>query len=150
MLPVFNAGDSPSSTYRFLHKAGDFCLYSGDQVRHREGNWLHGALVEVCLVLKAECRISCLEFRCALEEAGNIPIPSIRGHPVSESGRESWCVGFDNYMDPPGYHAIRFRHCSDIREYLSLAVHFARSWFGLYNRLLRYPFIVSSIFSHNL
>jgi hypothetical protein len=43
-------------------------------------------VVEVCSVLETECRVSRLELLPALEEADNLAVLGIRGHPVPGFG----------------------------------------------------------------
>ena len=77
-----------SSAHGFLHERGDLRLFGGGQLRHREGNWPHGAFIEVRFVLEAERRVSSFELGRTLEEADDLSVPGICGHPVPDSGRE--------------------------------------------------------------
>src|SRR5438552_12439955 len=79
-----------SSAHRFLHERADPCLFSGGQLHEREGGRPHGAFVELRLVHEAERRVPRLEILRALEEADDLAVLGIRGHPVPESRRESW------------------------------------------------------------
>src|SRR5712691_7721074 len=87
-----------SSTHRFLHERADPCLVGGGQLRQSEGGRPHGAFVEVRLVAEAERRVPRLELLRALEEADDVAVLGIRGHPVPESRREAWRAGFDDSM----------------------------------------------------
>src|SRR5262249_27388602 len=63
----------------------------------------------------------------ALEEANDIAVLGVRGHPVPGSRREGWRAGFDDGMEPPGYSAIRFRHLGDLREHLAFPIRLVRA-----------------------
>src|SRR5439155_13053102 len=88
------------SAHRFLHERADLRLFGGSQLLQREGGRPHGAFVEVRLVHEAECRVPRLESLRALEEADDLAVFGIRGHPVPESRREGWRVGFEDGMEP--------------------------------------------------
>src|SRR5439155_1805345 len=49
--------EAQSSAHRFLHERADPCLFGGGQLLQREGDWPHGAFVEVRLVAEAERRV---------------------------------------------------------------------------------------------
>src|SRR3989475_2260775 len=108
---------SQSSAHRFLHQRTDPCLFGGSQLLQPEGGRPHGAFVEVRLVHEAEGRVPRLELLRALEEADDLAVLGIRGHPVPESRREGWRAGFDDRMEPLAHGAIRFRHPGDLREH---------------------------------
>src|SRR5437868_8019888 len=99
-----------SSAHRLLHQRADPCLCGGSQLRQREGGRPHGAFVEVRLVQEAERRVPRVELLRALEEADDLAVLGIRGHPVPESWFEDWRAGFDERMEPLAEDAIRFRH----------------------------------------
>src|SRR5216683_5715669 len=80
-----------SSAHRFLHQCGDPCLAGGGQLRRQSvGGRPHGAFVEVRLVAEAERRVPGLELLRALEEADDVAVLGIGGHPVPSSWREGW------------------------------------------------------------
>src|SRR2546422_791095 len=106
-----------SSAHRFLHERADLRVFGGSQLLQREGGRPYGAFVEVRLVHEAERRVPRLESLRALEEADDLAVLGIRGHPVPESRREGWRVGFDDGMEPLADGAIRFRHLGDLREH---------------------------------
>ena len=71
----------------------------------------HGrCVVEVRLVLETERRIPRLELRRGLEEADDLAVPGIRGHPVPSSRHQSRGAGFDDRMEPLAQDAICFGH----------------------------------------
>src|SRR6266852_4971433 len=116
-----------SSAHCFLHEGADPCLVGGGQLRQSEGGRPHGAFVEVRLVAEAERRVPRLELLRALEEADDVAVLGIRGHPVPESGREGWRAGFDDRMEPLAHGAIRFRHLGDLREHGAFPVRLVRA-----------------------
>src|SRR6202171_5031953 len=77
-----------TSAHRFLHERADPCLFGGGQLSEREGARPHGAFVEVRRVAEAERRVPRVELLRALEEADDLAVPGIRGHPV-QIGRAS-------------------------------------------------------------
>src|SRR5213595_2529016 len=111
-----------SSAHRFFHERADPCFGGGGQILQREGDRPHGAFVEVRLVAEAEGRVPRFELLRALEEADDLAVLGIRGHPVPGSRREGWRVGFDDRMEPLGHGAVRFRHLGDLREHVRLLV----------------------------
>src|SRR2546426_1306221 len=115
-----------SSAYRFLHERADPCLFGGSQLLQREGDGPHGTFVEVRLVAEAERRVSRLELVRALEEADDIAVLGVRGHPVPGSRREGWRAGFDDGMEPLGHGAIRFRHLGNLREHVTFPIRLLR------------------------
>jgi len=86
-----------------------------------------GAFVEVRLVAEAERRVPRVELLRALEEADDIAVLGIRGHPVPGSRREGWRAGFDDGMEPLSHGAIRSRHLGDLREHVAFPVRLARA-----------------------
>src|SRR5262245_10690119 len=72
-------------THRLLHKRADPRLSGGIQFLQREGGRPHGAFVEVRLVAEAERRVPRLELLRALEEAYDLAVLGIGGHPVPGS-----------------------------------------------------------------
>jgi len=71
-----------SSAHCFPYERADPCLLGGGQLLQREGGRPHVAFVEVRLVAEAERRVPRLELLRALEEADDIAVLGIRGHPV--------------------------------------------------------------------
>ena len=108
--------DQPSA-HRFLHERADPCLFGGSQLLQREGDRPQGAFVEVRRVAEAERRVPRFELLRALEEADDLAVLGIRGHPVPGFRREGWRAGFDDRMEPLGHGAIRFLHRGDRREH---------------------------------
>src|SRR2546427_10923180 len=111
-----------SSAHRFLHERADPCFGGGGQLLQGEGDRPHGAFVEVRLVAEAERRVPRLELVRALEEADDMVVLGVRGHPVPGSRREGWRAGFDDRMEPLGHGAIRFRHLGDLRQHVTFPV----------------------------
>src|SRR5512141_2620817 len=116
-----------SSAHRFLHERADLCFFGGVQLLQREGDWPQRAFVEVRLVAEAERRVPRFELLRALEEADDIAVLGIRGHPVPGSRREAWRAGFDDRMEPLGHGAIRSRHLGDLRQHVAFPVRLARA-----------------------
>src|SRR6266700_3568083 len=115
------------SAHRFLHERADPCLFGGGQLRQREGDRPRGAFVEVRRVAEAERRVPRVELLRALEEADDLAVLGIRGHPVPESRREGWRAGFDDRMEPLAHGAIRSRHLGDLREHGAFPVRLVRA-----------------------
>src|SRR5206468_12253210 len=111
-----------SSAHGLLHERADPCLFGSGQLLQREGGRPHGAFVKVRLVAEAERRVSRFEFLRALEEADDLTVLGIRGHPVPGFRREGWRAGFDDRMEPLGHGAIRFHHLGDLREHVAFPV----------------------------
>src|SRR6266699_476122 len=130
---------------RFLHECGDPCLFGRSQPLQREGGRPHIALVEVRLVAEAERRVPRLELRSCLEEADDLIVLGIRGHPVPESRRESWRAFSDYSMKPFGHAAIRFPHLGDLRQHGALPL--ALASLHLLNAL---PYCASLLLSERL
>src|SRR5206468_2015155 len=111
----------------FLNERADPCLFGGGQLLQGEGDWPQGAFVEVRRVAETERRIPRFELLRALEEANDLAVLGIRGHPVPESRREGWGAGFDDSMEPLAHGAIRFRHLGDLREHGTFPVLLVRA-----------------------
>src|SRR3989442_11725846 len=105
-----------ASAHRFLHERADPCLIGGGQLRQSVGVRPHVAFVELRLVAEAERRVPRLELLRALEEADDLAVLGIGGHPVPGCRREGRRAGFDDCMDPLRYGAIWFRQLGDLRE----------------------------------
>src|SRR2546422_3976225 len=116
-----------SSAHRFFHERADPCFGGGGQLLQREGDRPHGAFVEVRLIAEAERRIPRLELVRALEEADDIAVLGVRGHPVPGSRREGRRAGFDDGMEPLGHGAIRFRHLGNLRDHVAFPVRLVRA-----------------------
>src|SRR3989441_687655 len=116
-----------SSAHRFLHERADPCFGGGGQLLQGERDRPHGAFVEVRLVAEAERRVPRLELVRALEEADDIAVLGVRGHPIPGSRREGWRAGFDDGMEPLGHGAIRFRHLGNLREHVAFPVRLVRA-----------------------
>src|SRR5467141_2476980 len=99
-----------SWTYRFLHERADLCLCGGGQLLQREGDRPEGACVEVRRIAEAKRRVPRLELLRVLEEADDLAVLGIGGHPVPESRREGRRAGCDDGMEPFAHGAIRFPH----------------------------------------
>src|SRR5512133_4250824 len=88
------------SAHRLLYERADPCLLGGGQPLQREGGRPHGALVEVRLVAEAERRVPRLELLRALEEADDIVVLGVRGHPVPGPRGEVGRAGLDDGVQP--------------------------------------------------
>src|SRR6202521_1908836 len=106
-----------SSAHGFLHERADPCLVGGGQLLQREGGRPHVAFVKSRLVAEAKRSVPRLELLRILEEADDLAVLGVRGHPVPEFRREPWCAGFDDGMEPLAQGAIRCRHRGDLREH---------------------------------
>src|SRR5215471_10740313 len=100
------SGGARFSADRLFHERGDPCLVGGGQLRQREGDRPHGAVVQVRHVVEAERRVPGLELLRGLEEADDLAVLGVRGHPVPGSRREGWRTGGDEGMQPLGQGAI--------------------------------------------
>src|SRR4029077_15794713 len=120
------AAAGTSSARRFLDKHADLFLDGRGELLQGKGGWPDVTVVEVGRVLEAERRVPRLELLPALEEAHNPAVPGIVGHPVPGFRGQGRRVGFDDAMGPLGHAAIRFRHLSDLREYVAFPVRLAR------------------------
>src|SRR5438309_2904489 len=116
-----------SSAHRFFHERAEPCFGGGGQLLQGEGDRPHGAFVEVRLVAEAERRVPRLELVRALEEADDMVVLGVRGHPVPGSRREGWRAGFDDGMEPLGHGAIRFRHLGNLREHVTFPIRLLRA-----------------------
>src|SRR5215471_9166324 len=110
------------SADRLFHERGDPCLGGGGQLRQREGDRPQGAVVEVRRVVEAERRIPGLELLRGLEEADDLAVLGVGGHPIPGSRREGRRAGFDEGMDPLGQGAVRLGHLGDLREHVAVPV----------------------------
>src|SRR5438067_4474986 len=128
-LARWNVLHGAPSAHRFLHELADPCLFSGSQLLQREGDRPQGAFVEVRAVVEAERRVPRLELVRGLEEADDLAVLGIRGHPVPELRREGWRAGFDNRMEPLAEGAIWCLHLADLREHGAFPVRLVRFQF---------------------
>src|SRR2546429_7338156 len=115
------------SAYRFLHERADPCLFGGGQLLQREDDRPHGAFVEVRRVAEAQRRVPRLELLRGLEEADDLAVLGIRGHPVPGPRREGRRAGLDDRMEPLGHGAIRFPHLGDLREQGAFPIRLVRA-----------------------
>src|SRR5579859_778516 len=81
------------SAHRFLHELTDPCLFSGSQLLQREGDRPQGTFVEIRAVVEAERRVPRLELVRGLEEADDLAVLGIGGHPIPELRREGGRAG---------------------------------------------------------
>jgi len=128
-LARWNVLHGAPSAHRFLHELADPCLFSGSQLLQREGDRPQGAFVEVRAVVEAERRVPRFELVRGLEEADDLAVLGIRGHPVPELRREGWRAGFDDRMEPLAEGAIRCLHLADLREHGAFPVRLVRFQF---------------------
>src|SRR5438132_298317 len=129
-------GSPNRSAHRFLHQRADACLRGRSQLLQREGDRPQAAFVEVRRVAEAERRVPRLELLRVLEEADDLAVLVIRGHPVPELRREAGRAGFDYRVDPLGHGAIRVRHFGDLREQGACVLLLARGRLPLFDELL--------------
>src|SRR5271155_3019851 len=125
--PSVTSPSLSSSAHRFLHERADPCLFGGGQLLQREGGRPHAAFVEVCLVHEAERRVPCFELLRTLEEADDLAVLGIRGHPVPEFGREGRRTGPFNRMESLAQNAIRSRHRGELRAHVAFPVRLGRA-----------------------
>src|SRR2546427_466401 len=127
MWALEQAADTKASAHRFLHERADPCLFGGRQLLQSEDDRPHGAFVEVRRVAEAERRVPRFELLRRLEEAHDLAVLGIRGHPVPGSRREGWRAGFDDRVEPLGHGAIRLPHLGDLREHGAFPVRLVRA-----------------------
>src|SRR5262245_18383319 len=72
---------TPASAHSFLYERADPCPFGGGQPRQREGRRPQHSFVEVRRVTEAEGRVPRLELLRALEEADDLTVLGVRGHP---------------------------------------------------------------------
>src|SRR2546429_346158 len=123
----FSFVKASSSVHRFFLERADLCFGGGGQLFLGESDRPHGVFVEVRLVAEAERGVPRLELVRALEEADDLVVVGVRGHPVPGSRREGWRAGFDGGMEPLGHGAIRFRHLGNLREHVAFPVRLLRA-----------------------
>src|SRR5713101_5516070 len=115
-----------SSARRSLDKLADLFLDGGAEPLQGKGGGPDVTVVEVGRILETERRVSRFELLRALEEADNLAVLGICGHPVPGFRREGRRAGFDHGMEPLGHAAIWFRHLGDLREYVAFPVRLTR------------------------
>src|SRR5829696_3003811 len=125
------------SARRPLHERADPCLCGASQLLQRKRGRPHGALVEVRLVAEAKRSVPRVELLGALEEADDLAVLGIGGHPVPGLRRELWCARLDDLVEPLGHGAIRYRHLGDLGEHGAFPV-----------RLLRFRLLLSGALPH--
>ena len=76
--------------------------------------------------LKPSVAYLVLNFSAALEEADDLAVLGIGGHPVPGLRREGWRAGLDDRVEPLGHGAIRCLHLGDLREHVALPVRLVR------------------------
>src|SRR5439155_5208423 len=101
----------------------------------REGDRPHSAFVEVRRVAEAERGVPRLELLCVLEEADDLAVLVVRGHPIPELRREGRRAGFDDRVEPLGHGAIGWLHRGDLREHRACVLLLAPGRFPLCDRL---------------
>src|SRR4029078_9376777 len=67
---------------RLLHERADGRVVRWSPVAQREGRWPHAAVIEARLVAEAEGGITGAELLRALEEADDLAVSGVGGHPV--------------------------------------------------------------------
>src|SRR6185437_1803487 len=104
---------SRSSAHRLLHQRADLLLVARGQLRQCVGDRPHGAVVELRAVVEPEHRVPLLELPRVAEEADDLDLPGVRGHPVPGLRREVRGGGRDQLMDPLRDDAVLRRHRGD-------------------------------------
>src|SRR6185437_11368915 len=101
------------SGHRLLHEGANLRLVGCGQLLQREGDRPHGAFVELRAVVEAEHRVPLLELPRVAEEADDLAVFGIGGHPVPGFRREVWGGSLDELVEPLGEGAILRRHRGD-------------------------------------
>src|SRR4029453_10635880 len=110
-------GGAPPSAHRFLHQRADLLLVVGGQLRHGEGGRPNGAVVQVRVAVEAQRRVPLLELRRGCEEADDLALLGVRGHPVPGLRGQDRRALLDDGVEPLGHGAIGFRHLGDLLEH---------------------------------
>src|SRR5438477_10902817 len=125
-----------SSAHRFLHERADPRFCGRGQLLQRKGDRPQATLVEVRRVAEAKRRVPRLELLRVLEEADDLAVLVVRGHPVPEFRREVGRAGFDDRVDPLRHGAIRAFHLGDLREQGACVLLLGRGRLPLFDALL--------------
>src|SRR4051794_7230282 len=91
-----------ASAHSLLHERTDPRLHLGCHLGQGEAGRPHGALVQVRLVAESERRVARLELLRALEEADDLAVQGLGGHPIPEPGAR--------YLGPPAV-MVPLRSC---------------------------------------
>src|SRR4051794_30371997 len=83
-------------SYRLLHQSADPFLFGGGQLRQCVGDRPHVTFVELRTLVEAERRVPVVELLRALEEADDLAILGIGGHPIPGFRREGGRASFDD------------------------------------------------------
>ncbi len=108
------------SADRLLHERGDLLLVGGGQLLQREGGRPHRAVVELRSVVEAERRVPRAELRRALEEADDLAVPRVRGHPVPRLRHEVGRRLRDDRVQSRRHVAVALGHLRDLLEQVAL------------------------------
>ena len=91
----------------FFDKGDDDFFFGSGQFGQGKGDWPHDAIVEVGIVLKAECGVPGLKLVCALEEADDLAfLVGISRHAVPGLGGEPWHSLGDDGVETFGYGTV--------------------------------------------
>src|SRR3989449_5649 len=102
-----------TSAHRSLHERADLGLVGCGQLRQREGDRPHGTFVELRGVVEAEHRVPLLELPRVAEEADDLAVLAVCGHPIPRFRREVRGAGLDELMEPLSDAAVLRRHRGD-------------------------------------
>src|SRR3989475_2300993 len=94
------------SAHRLLHERADPGLVGCGQLRQPKGDRPHVAFAELRGVVEAEHRVPLLELPRVAEEADDLAVLRIGGHPVPRFRREVWGGGLDDPLEPLGGGAV--------------------------------------------
>src|SRR5690348_2729888 len=114
--PILSSRDTVSA-HRALHEGGDLRLGRGIQRLHCERRRPHLAVVERGLVAEAERRVARLELLRVLEEAQDVAIVRVGGHPVPEARYKARRGGHDDRVNSLTDYPIFRGHRSDLRQH---------------------------------
>ncbi|CAG7657922.1 hypothetical protein SBRY_90085 [Actinacidiphila bryophytorum] len=110
----------PSSAHRPLHQCSDPPLHFWCDLGQGKTGRPHHSLVQLRLVAEPERRVARLELLRALEEADDLAVQGVGGHPVPELRREDRGAGRDHGVDALGHDPVRVLHLGDLREHVPL------------------------------
>src|SRR5215218_10356390 len=108
--------------HRPLQERADLGLLGGGQLLQREAGRPHVALVEGRGVAEPQRRVPRLELLRALEEADDLAVLRVGGHPVPGLRRQGRRARLDEGVEPFGHGAVCRRHLGDLREHVALSV----------------------------